>query len=91
MSRLHLHHRRDAFVGLFCAVTASVAVLGGVVALYGDAGGTPWAAADTRLAQAAVQCREQRGADARHRCLRQVAQRHGEAASTVAHAEPPAP
>jgi hypothetical protein len=72
MPALHLSNRTDSLVALVASAVASVAVLGGAVLLFADAGHTPAFDAGSKLAEAASMCTQAPSVRARHQCLREV-------------------
>jgi hypothetical protein len=72
MTSLHLSTRADSLLALLASAVASVAVLGGAVLLFADAGHTPAFDAGSRLAESASMCTQATSVRARHQCLREL-------------------
>jgi hypothetical protein len=72
MTSLHLSNRADSLFALLGSTVASVAVLGGAVLLFADAGHTPAFDAGSKLAESASMCTQAPSVRARHLCLREV-------------------
>jgi hypothetical protein len=73
MQALHLSNRFDALCALLASTVASVAVLGGAVLLFADAGRTPAFNPGSQLAHSASMCTQAASVRVRHQCLREVA------------------